>query len=162
MFIFKYIFHSKTSTSSLKFGNIYINKNVFSVSRLEEQVAESETQQGTWCKRVGCKIRETQHEDHEESEREREPCQEQLREGVRKQQREIEREALFFDISFWRTKQIVASKYSLSDVSMCIATHAAKSLTPVELNILSRVALAGPLLVATIAHINKQVDSHNL
>lgn len=105
--------------------------------------------------------RETQGQGPE-SEREREARRERLREGVRKRQRDIEREALFFDISFWRAEQIIAHGYCLSDVSMCIATHSAKPLTPLELEILSRAALAGPLLAATVAHVNKQVGSHNL
>lgn len=45
---------------------------------------------------------------------------------------------------------------------MCIATYSAKPLTSLEVEILSKVALAGPLLAATVAHVNKQVGSHNL
>lgn len=82
--------------------------------------------------------------------------------GIRKRQRDIEREALFFDISFWRAEEVVTPSYVLLDVSMCIATHNAKPLSPEELNIISIYALAGPLLAATVAHVNEQVKSHNL
>ena len=138
------------------------DEDVCSIPGFGEHMAQRDTLQETWKERVACKTRETQHKDHEKIEMNREAEEERLRGGARKQQREIEREALFFDISFWRVEQIYAYKYCLSDVSMCIATHAAKPLTPLEINVLSKRALAGPLLVATIAHVNKQVDLHNL
>ena len=133
-----------------------------SIPSVEERVVEQETWRETWRERVGRRVRDMHHENHEESQREKESRRERLREGVRKQQREIERQALFFDISFWRVDQISAYTYCLSDVSMCIATHAAKPLIPLELDTISRAAFAGPLLVATIININKQVNSHNL
>ena len=139
-----------------------IHEECFSIPRLEERAVERATWRETWRERVGRRVREMRYEDHEEEERKREARRERLREGVRKQQREIEREALFFDISFWRAEQISTYNYSLSDVSMCIATHAAKPLTLLEIDIISKAALAGPLLAATIAHVNKQVDLHNL
>lgn len=130
----------------------------------EERSTDRDTWRETWRERVGRRVREIRRENASqgESEREREARRERLREGVRKRQRDIEREALFFDISFWRAEQIITQTYCLSDVSMCIATHAAKPLSDVELDILSLAALAGPLLAATVAHVNRQVGSHNL
>ncbi len=101
-------------------------------------------------------------EQPEEAVGERETRRERLREGVRQRQRDIEKEALFFDISFWRAEQVVMHNYSMFDVSMCIATHVAKPLTAVELDIISRAALAGPLLAATVTHVNREHSSHNL
>lgn len=101
-------------------------------------------------------------ENHAHAERGRDVRRERLREGIQKRQRDIEQEALFFDISFWRSEQVITQNYVLSDVSMCIATHNAKPLTEDELEMLSIDALAGPLLVATVTYVNEQIGSHNL
>jgi len=101
-------------------------------------------------------------ENNGHAEREREARRERLRESIQKRQRDIEQEALFFDISFWRSEQVATQNYVLSEVSMCIATHDAKPLTEEELEMLSTVALAGPLLAATMTNVNEQIGSHNL
>lgn len=110
-----------------------------------------------WRQRVGRRSRESRRDGEVDRER-----RERMREGVRKRQRDIETEALYFDISFWRAEQVVAQNYTLSDVSMCVATHCAKPLAKEELDVLSKAALAGPLLTATMGYVNKQVGSHNL
>lgn len=145
-----------------KYGNHDINENVFNVQRLGDEAIRQETWGETLRGRVGLKVREMQRESHEGNEREREVRRGRLREGVQKRQKNIERDDLFFDISFWRTEKIIASGYCLSDVSMCIATHVAKPLTLLELDVLSKTSLAGPLLVATIAHVSNILGSHNL
>nr|XP_024358141.1 uncharacterized protein LOC112273484 isoform X3 [Physcomitrium patens] len=92
----------------------------------------------------------------------REARRERACESIQRRQRDIEQEALFFDISFWRSDQVAVPNYALSDVSMCIATHGARPLSLDDLHMLSEAALAGPLLTATIACVNEQIGSHNL
>lgn len=84
------------------------------------------------------------------------------RNAFQRRKNDLEKEALSFDYSFWRAEQVVAENYHLSDVSMCIATYSAKPLGEVDIDILSCAALAGPLLAATVSHVNKQHSSHNL
>ncbi|EFJ29749.1 hypothetical protein SELMODRAFT_449561 [Selaginella moellendorffii] len=121
----------------------------------------------TWNERLGRRARELPREmggNESATDVGREALRrERLREGVRKRQMEIEREALRFDITFWRADEVVArSNYSLTDVSMCIATHDASPLSISESKTLVCSALAGPLLAATIAHVNEQASFHNL
>jgi len=84
------------------------------------------------------------------------------RNAFQRRKNDLEKEALSFDYSFWRAEQVVAENYHLSDVSMCIATYSAKPLGEADIDILSCAALAGPLLAATVSHVNKQHSSHNL
>ncbi|KAG0568678.1 hypothetical protein KC19_6G037500 [Ceratodon purpureus] len=120
------------------------------------------TRERSATRRLGRRARSLRRENHAHAEREREARRERLREGLQKRQRDIEQEALFFDISFWRSDQVATQNYVLSEVSMCIATHDAKPLSEEELETLSTAALAGPLLVATVAYVNEQIGSHNL
>jgi len=111
-------------------------------------------------------VRQMPSNTYEENEKEKEVHREQLREVDQKQQQNIEKESLFFDMSFWRSGKISTCGYCFLDVSMCIATHGAKPLTSLELDMLSETSLIGPLLVvllvATIVHVNNTLGLYNL
>lgn len=125
-------------------------------------ITRARTRERSATRRLGRRARSLRRENHAHAEREREARREGIREDIQKRQREIEQEALFFDISFWRSDQVATQNYVLSEVSMCIATHDAKPLSEEELEMLSTAALAGPLLAATVTYVNEQIGSHNL
>ena len=87
---------------------------------------------------------------------------ERSRELLRKRQRAMEKDALSFDYTFWRSDQVSSCNYVMSDISMCIVTNAAKPLGEADKEVLTQAAIAGPLLVATVSHVNKQYTCHNL
>ena len=74
----------------------------------------------------------------------------------------MEKDALSFDYTFWRSDQVSSCNYVMSDISMCIVTNAAKPLGEADKEVLMQAAIAGPLLVATVSHVNKQYTCHNL
>ncbi|KAI5072911.1 hypothetical protein GOP47_0013017 [Adiantum capillus-veneris] len=81
---------------------------------------------------------------------------------IRKRHRAMEKDALSFDYTFWRADQVSSCKYVMSDLSMCIATHAARPLRDAEKEVLAQAAIAGPLLVGTVSHVNKHYPCHHL
>ena len=125
-------------------------------------ISRGRTREGSATRRLGRRTRSLRREHRTHVERDREARHERIREDIQKRQHDIEQEALFFDISFWRSNQVITQNYVLSEVSMCIATHDAKPLSEEELEMLSINALAGPLLSTTITYVNEQIGSHNL
>eukprot|EP01018_Ginkgo_biloba_P033259 Gb_16771 [translate_table: standard] len=139
-------------------GNLQANKDNSADNRLIEREAWKET----WRERVR-RCRDARRDAQiEEDERRDWESQRMARNAFQRRKNDLEKEALSFDYSFWRAEQVVALNYRLSDVSMCIATYSAKPLGEADIEILSYAALAGPLLAATVSHVNKQHSSHNL
>ncbi|KAH7291047.1 hypothetical protein KP509_30G074600 [Ceratopteris richardii] len=80
----------------------------------------------------------------------------------RKRHRVMEKDALSFDYTFWRVERVSSCDYVMSDISMCIATHAARPLEDSEKEVLTNAAIAGPFLVETVSHINSHYSCHHL
>lgn len=130
---------------------------------LVERPVDTEVWRYAWRERVRRLRDNLRHASSQgEQERNREERRERSREVFRKRQRDLEKDALSFDYTFWRAEKVAACNYTLSDISMCIATNAAKPLRDADKEILKHAALSGPLLVATVLHVNKQHTSHNL
>eukprot|EP00250_Pteridium_aquilinum_P001165 c11372_g1_i1 orf=1112-3862(+) len=98
----------------------------------------------------------------QELEQTHEDRRERSRDPLRKIHRAMEKDALSFDYTFWRAEQVSSCNYVMSDISMCIATHAARPLVDAEKKVLTQAAIAGPLLVATVSHVNENYNCHNL
>lgn len=149
---------SSSSSSTRIVGSMQANQGRF----IDDRLIERELWKEMWRERV------RRSRDARRSTRilddERRECEGQrvARNAFQRRKNDLEKEALSFDYSFWRAEQVVAENYHLSDVSMCIATYSAKPLGVADIDILSCAALAGPLLAATVSHVNKQHSSHNL
>ena len=127
---------------------------------MERSSNNSEICRRTWQERV-TRLRDYLRvgppgQEHSQHRRER------SRELLRKRQRAMEKDALSFDYTFWRSDQVSSCNYVMSDISMCIVTNAAKPLGEADKEVLMQAAIAGPPLVATVSHVNKQYTCHNL
>ncbi|KAJ7537731.1 hypothetical protein O6H91_11G019200 [Diphasiastrum complanatum] len=141
-----------------------VNKGIYHPCiQLEERgkrIMQTEAWRETWRESLRKRVRDHQREMQRQSEleRESEARRERIRAEMRRRQLDIEQEALSFNITFWRAEKVSAYNYCLSDVSMCIATNAAKPLLLADLDLLSQAALAGSLLAATVSTVNNQAS----
>lgn len=149
---------SSSSSSTRVVGSMQANRGRF----IDDKLIEREVWKEMWRERVK-RSRDARRNTRILDDGRRD-CEGQrvARNAFQRRKNDLEKEALSFDYSFWRAEQVVAENYHLSDVSMCIATYSAKPLGEVDIDILSCAALAGPLLAATVSHVNKQHSSHNL
>ncbi|MCO5592973.1 hypothetical protein L7F22_046977 [Adiantum nelumboides] len=130
---------------------------------VEERAVRADSWRQVWQERVR-RLRDSLHMDPgQELDRTYEHRRVRLRDLViKKRHRAMEKDALSFDYTFWRAEQVSSCDYVMSDISMCIATHTARPLRDAEKEVLAQAAISGPLLVATVSHVNKHYPCHQL